>query len=131
MTAEEVPLIIEQGATFTLPMQWLNKNDDGTPGLPVIQEPGWKGRMQIRKKQQTPALVSIDSEALGGITISETDGSILIKITDEQTDLLDTKSALYDLEVESPEGDVYRLIEGKVTVKPNITQDEGEPVVGA
>jgi hypothetical protein len=130
MTATNRPLYIEQGATFTLGFNWHREGPtvDGvaTPGDPYDLT-GWVARMQFRKSQQAPALVSAtstDKITLGGVT-----GRIDVKLTDEDTDALTTRSCLYDLELESPTGDVHRLLEGAVTISPNITQDVDDPVL--
>lgn len=58
-----------------------------------------------------------------------TNGRITVTLSDEDTDSLTAKTARYDLEVENPAGDVFRLLQGKVTVDGNITQEGGtEPV---
>jgi hypothetical protein len=49
-------------------------------------------------------------------------GKIMVTVTDEQTELL-TKSGVYDLEVESPGGEVTRIIEGKVRLSREVTRE--------
>lgn len=131
MTAVVRPLKIEQGATFTLGFVWHQAGPvvDGevTPGDPYDLT-GWVARMQIRKAQQSPALVDASSTN-GKITLGGATGRIDVKLTDEDTDLLTTKTALYDLELENPTGDVFRLLQGPVTVDPNITQEADDPIV--
>ena len=128
MTAVPVNLTIEQGATFLLGFTWA-KDEGGSPGEPVDLTYS-SIRMQIRKAQQSPVLIeALSTGPSPMISHGGTDGHVEVKIPASSTNLLSTKSALYDLEVVMPSTDVFRVIEGKVTVKPNITQVEGEPIV--
>ena len=43
--------------------------------------------------------------------------------------MIPVKSAYYDLEITLASGTTYRLLQGRVTVDPNITQDAGDPVL--
>lgn len=53
-------------------------------------------------------LLSIDTEALGGIAITDpTQGKFEIAMTDKQTGTLRAKSALYDVVIENPGGQAY------------------------
>ncbi len=136
MPAVRKDLVIEQGATFVLDFVWHLEDPDepGEPGSPVDLT-GSTARMQVRKSQQSPILVDARSTGdspriiLGGNT-----GRIIVTLTDEDTDLLTSKKALYDLEVKFPagaphNGRVVRLLKGAVDVDPNITQETEDPVV--
>lgn len=128
MTAAKKDLYIEQGATFGLSFAW-HEGDSETPGDPVNLT-GAVARMQIRKTQQAPSLVDATSDGVSPkIVLGGAAGTIAVTLSDEDTDLLTSKSMLYDLEVEMPDGTVYRLLQGKVTVDPNITQLPEDPVV--
>lgn len=145
MTAVVKPITIEQGATFLWDFQWCQQGvDESTPGAPYDLT-GWTGRMQVRKSQGAPALVSASTtnekiifgadpddpatDPLEGGTPDPTNGFIRVFLTDDDTDLLTVKSGKYDLEVESPGGIVYRLLKGDVTVDANITQETDDPPV--
>lgn len=152
MVAVNRALYIEQGTTYEFGFTWHHEGPvvDGvvTPGDPHDLT-GWAVRMQIRKAQQAQAIVDatstngkiiIGSTGLdsGGLPVERgdaaevkdpTNGRIDIILSDDDTDMLTLSSAKYDLEVESPSGRVYRLLEGSVTVSPNITQEITDPVV--
>lgn len=143
MPAVQRDLYIEQGATFILHFQWCHQGPvvDGivTPGDPYDLT-GWSARMEIRKGQhETPKVSATTVNGkihLGAIpgdwdaTLVPTNGRIEIRLTDEDTDLLDIKTLKYDLEAEDPDGNVFRLLQGGVTVDPNITQvDAEDPIV--
>ena len=128
MSATKVDLTIEQGATYTLGFTWA-KDDNGAPGEPMDLT-GSVIRMQIRKSQQAPVLVEALSTGPNPmITHGGPTGRIQVKIPADSTNLLNTKVAQYDLEAVLPNTDIYRVIEGKVTVSPNITQLPDEPKV--
>lgn len=129
MVAAKKDMYIEQGATFNFWFRWSLTDETGAPTTPVDLT-DWKARMQIRKSQQAPALVSATTET-GEFTIDGVEGVVYCKLSDEQTDLITVRSCLYDIELESPTGDVYRMLEGKITVSPNITQLPEDPVVTA
>lgn len=131
MSARATPLTIEQGATFELRFQWC-LDSTVTPGQPgdPIDLTGAVLRMQIRKTQQAPVLVEATSDGTAPfITHDGPGGTVTVKLPAEETNKLSSKQPLYDLEVLLPGGDVYRLIEGVITVSPNITQAAGEPRV--
>lgn len=138
MTAIAKDLSVEQGATFILAFRWMNADEDGVPTTPKDLT-GWSARMQVRVAQQDEALVSattVNEKIKVGhdpeneeVADDPTNGWVFVELTDEDTDLLDRKSAKYDLEMEDSNGRVYRLLQGKVKVSPNITQESDDPVV--
>lgn len=141
MTAATRPLFIEQGATFTLGFTWRQTTEVGgvvTPGDPYDLT-GCKARMQMRRSQGTPVLLTATSavagEGAGRIVLGGDTGRVDLTLTDEDTDLLTAKTCVYDLEIEWPAAAgelrprVDRLIQGVVTVSPNITQVAGEDPV--
>ena len=145
MTAAVRDLTIEQGTTFTLGFNW-HREGPVVDGVVTAGDPydltGCKARMQIRRKQGDPVLLEANSGpattpeeiAAGGgrIKLGGATGRIDITLTDEDTDLLTSKSAVYDLEIEWPlvvgelRPRVDRLLKGTVTVDPNVTQVAGE-----
>ena len=88
--------------------------------------------MQIREKIGLVKLVEATTED-GGITLGGTDGTVTIYIPDTETDNLVVKAgpkageplkqAVYDLEVVLANTDVERVIEGNVSIGPNVTRD--------
>jgi len=117
MAAGTHNIVIEQAATFVLPLLW--KDADGDP-IPLT---GAVARMQIRAAYgAATALITLTSAPGGGIVLVDP-GQITITITDEQTDVLVNRSAVYDLRLDWPDGTSTRLIGGKVTIKPAATLD--------
>ena len=125
MRAVDKPLYIEQGATFKLGFAWVMESTvtPDTPGDPYDLT-GCIARMQIRRSLSTTVIVEATTEN-GKITIDGPNGHISVVLEDEDTDLLTMRAAVYDLEVEYPSGgDVVRLLQGKITVSPNVTRSD-------
>ena len=133
MTAVTKAFYIEQGATFSFGFNWHRESEPATvpPTAGVAYDvTGCVARMQIRKNQQGVTLVDASSAGVTpAITLGGLTGRIDVKLTDEMTDLLILKNSVYDLEIQMVNGDVHRLLEGAVTVSPNITQVPGDPVI--
>ena len=126
MPAAKADLSIEQGATYAFEIQWRNKTT-----LVPYDITGCTVNMQIRRAQQSDVIVDA-STTNGKITIvNAVEGRIGIKLKAADTSLLAVKEALYDIEVVFPnaDSDTYRILEGKVTVSPNITQAVSEPIL--
>src|SRR5690606_30577540 len=118
-----------------------------TPG-PAYDLTGCLARMQIRRKQGDPILLTATSEdpgdpldpelveaGAGRIVLGGADGRIDITLTDQDTDMVAARSAFYDLEIVWPiqPGElrprVDRLLKGPISQDPNITQTPADPVV--
>lgn len=123
-------LTILQGETFRWDFVVANP-----PADPESEPVPWDftdctARMQVRTKYGSDILLELTTEN-GGLTVGPADGRILIEITAEQTDELGATDqpmkprtrAVYDLEVVYSSGDVKRLLEGSVTISPNITRE--------
>jgi hypothetical protein len=106
MGAGTLDITIEQGATFILPIQWMQP-DAITP----YDLTGFTVRMQMRKSQGSPVLFDATT-ANGKIIIIAAQGKITVTMTAAETSALDTKAAKYDLEAISSGGIVYRVIQG-------------------
>lgn len=116
MAAATHDILIEQGATFQLNLVW--KDSLGAP----INLTGYTARMQVRQKIADAApLLSFTTEN-GAITLGGTAGTIAIVGLATLTDALTVKSGVYDLELVSGGGIVTRLIEGAVTISPQVTR---------
>lgn len=132
MAAANYDLLIEQGATFRFKMYYGHKQYDSNGVLIVdasgnaVMAPyditGCHARLQIRQNRQSPVLVSATTTNGGIVIPNGTDGLMLICLTDEATDNLVITRAKYDMEISYPSGDVVRILQGKVSISPNITQ---------
>tara|TARA_R110000868_G_scaffold19150_4_gene82786 strand:+ start:5585 stop:5935 length:351 start_codon:yes stop_codon:yes gene_type:complete len=116
MAAVNYDITIEQGATFQLNLVW--KDPNGT----AINLTGYTARMQVREKvTSTTALISLTTEN-GGITLGGAAGTIAVVAAATATDDITVKRGVYDLELISSGGIVTRLIEGCVTISPEVTR---------
>jgi len=116
MGAGRYDFTIEQGATFKRIMTW--KDSSGNP----IDLTGYQARMQIRPAKDSPGVIlTLDTDANGGIALGGNNGRITIEISAARTASLDFKTAVYDLELEK-DGNVVRLLEGSVTLSKEVTR---------
>ena len=107
---------IEQGATFHLGMTW---KIDTVP----VNLTNWTARLQARVDvEDTEVILSLTTDAGGGITLGGAAGTITLDRNATQTALLQTGQFVYDLELISPSNIVTRLIEGKFIVTPEVTR---------
>ncbi|NUS01888.1 MAG: hypothetical protein HOV97_04915 [Nonomuraea sp.] len=148
MTAEVKDILVEQGATFTFGFIYcaVALDGNGDPildenGKPVAGEPhdltGCTARLQIRQRMNsaTPLVTATsgpDPAAGGGRIILQAGGAmgrVDVVLTDLDTDALNIKRAIYDLELEWPPvvGElrprVERILQGAVTVNLNVTRE--------
>jgi len=109
---------IEAGATFRRQISY--KDAAGV----AIDLTGYTAAMQIRAAI-TDALPAVDlTDANGGLVLGGALGTVDIYITSIATDALTFTNGVYDLELTDAggTGDVTRILEGKVTVKPAVTR---------
>lgn len=116
MPAGNYNFVVEQGATFKKRVTW--KDAAGNPQNLT----DFTGRMQIREtvESATPE-VSLTTEN-NGITLGGVLGTIDLLISADDTTDLVPGSYKYDLELENALGEVTRLLEGKIKVKPEVTR---------
>lgn len=127
-------LRVLQGQTFRRTFTWSHADPASTADVPLPPVPydltGCTAKMQARQKYGTEVLLEFSSEN-GGLVLGTTDGLITIFASAVQTDALGATTdplkartrAVYDLEVTFPSGDVLRVIEGVITIEPNITRE--------
>lgn len=116
MAAVTYDITIEQGATFQLNIVWKNPNE--TP----INLTGYTARMQVREKvASTSTLLNLTTEN-GGIALGGVTGTIAVTAAASLTDDITVKRGVYDLELISSGGVVTRLVEGCVTISPEVTR---------
>lgn len=107
---------IEQGATFNLAMTW--KIDD----VPVNLT-NWTARLQARVDvEDTETILSLTTDAGGGITLGGAAGTITLDRNATQTALLQTGQFVYDLELISGVSTVTRLLQGQLTISAEVTR---------
>jgi len=126
MPAGRYSFIIEQGATFTVELQY--KDSNGVP----IDLTGYSGRMQVRPNAASSTVYITLSSSLNpdgtGINFSgsngstpPTSGSIGLCISAASSSLLNFDIAAYDLEIYSGSF-VSRILEGQVKLSKEVTR---------
>jgi hypothetical protein len=123
VTANKYDIVIEQGATFTLAITY--KDSSGS----LIDLTNYDARMEVRASYDaSSALITLTSEVSGtgntsGIALGGAAGTINVVISETTTKALTAPATnVYDLELVAPDGSITRLIEGKATVSPGVTQ---------
>ena len=101
-------MVIDQGTTFSSMIEILDENDD------PIDVTSYTARGQIRKHYTSTNSVSF-STALAN-------GSLVISLTANQTANVVAGRYVYDIELVDPAGTVARILEGIVTVTPEVTR---------
>ena len=117
-TAVTYGLYIEQGATWRPDHIVMRDKQTQVP----LDLTGCTARMHIRRTlPDVGTLIELTTNN-GRITLGGVAGTIALYISDEDTALLNFKSAVYDLELEYPNGDVVRLLQGGVTLSKEVTR---------
>jgi hypothetical protein len=120
MSAAQYEVLIEAGAK--LARTFLYKDADGV-AVPLT---GFSGRMQIRESADSTTILHEMTTANGGLIFEAAAvvGQIEMYIGATATEAFTFSKAVYDLEVvnDGDAEDVIRLLEGDVTVSPNVTR---------
>lgn len=107
--ATKVNLVVDQGTTFTTSITFNDENGN------TINFSTYSGSAQMRKhftsSNSTSFSVSLTSN-----------GVVTLSLTANQTGNLVAGRYVYDLEVTDQSNQISRLIEGIVTVTPNVTR---------
>ena len=106
----KVNLVIDQGATFETVLTLTQDNGD------LIDLTGYSGTAQFRKHYTSSNSTSI-SVSLGG-----SNGTVTLGMTANATANVVAGRYVYDVELVDGGGVVTRLLEGIVTVTPQVTK---------
>jgi hypothetical protein len=99
--------------------RWLVKDANDLP----VDFTDWEIHSQVRNDVADDLVLHEWSSADGSATGGD-DGYITIHWGHAETSLWDWTSAVYDLEITSPEGKVTRLDSGRVSVSRQVTRDD-------
>lgn len=118
MQAFSQDLTILRGATFEETFTW----SEGRKRTPVDLT-GCTARAHIRASADAEeVLVTLTTEN-GGLTLGGVAGTITLFIADSETSEIEWTDGVYDLEiVQTPISRVKRLMQGTVSVSPNVTR---------
>lgn len=93
----------------------------GSPAA-AVNLTGYTARMQARPSYSSFAVTVELTTANGRITLGTTNGNITLSLTAAETAALPAGRYVYDLEIVSGGGQVKRLVEGILTITPEVTR---------
>lgn len=109
-------ILADQGATLNRAL--FLKNSAKRP----VNIEGYIGRMHIRDYVDSSIIIkTLTSDDEGGLTIDGIIGRVDVLLKPADTASLAAKDYVYDIELESPEGEVTKIASGKLTVRAEIT----------
>jgi hypothetical protein len=108
--ADKVNLQIDQGTTFAADFI-VSTGSNNTP----VALNGYTGAGQIRKNYTSAAFIPFT------ITVNA-NGVVRAALSANQTTSLTEGRYVYDIEITNPAAEVTRLVEGVVTVTPEVTR---------
>lgn len=126
MSAGRYDIVLEQGATFDLPLRYVDSAGGG------VDLSSYSARMQVREAPQSALLVEFNSDltANGAILMSGAaedredgaNGNLRIFMSAANAAALPRFVGRYDLELVDSTGYVIRLLEGQFRIEPEITR---------
>ena len=107
--ATKVNLVVDQGTTFTTSITFNDENGN------TINFSTYSGAAQMRKHFTSSNSIVFE-------VLLTSNGVVTLSLTANQTGNLVAGRYVYDLEVTDSSNQISRLIEGIVTVTPNVTR---------
>jgi len=104
-------LKIDQGATLALDIEC--QDDAGRP----MDLAGYSAQAQIRHRHDDPEPAAVFTAVL-----DHGAGTVNLKLDAHQSGLLQRAYGVWDCELTAPDGTVQRLVEGRVSVSPQVTR---------
>jgi hypothetical protein len=108
-------ILVDQGATLNRALFVK------TSAKRAIDLEGYIGRMHIRDYTNSSVIIQTLTSETDEILISPSDGRVDIFLSPAKTADLLAKNYVYDLELESEDGEVTKILSGKLTVRSEIT----------
>lgn len=104
--------IVDQGSTWSKQITVYE-----TDGTTVQNLTGYTVASQLRKNYTSTAYTTINAT-----NNSPTSGIIIMSLTATQTAALKSGRYVYDLQITAADGTVTRVIEGVITLRPEVTK---------
>jgi hypothetical protein len=108
--ATKANIVVDQGTTFSTSINLTD--DDGNP----VDLTGYTGRSQMRKHY-----TSTNSQSFS-VSLNSQQGSITLSMSANQTSNIVPGRYVYDVEIASGANVISRVVEGIVTVTPEVTR---------
>lgn len=105
-------LVIDQGTDYEVTVDVRNVNNA------IANLTGYTSFAQMRKHYTSSKFYEFDTQVLAA------NGTVVISMSWEQTNIIPSGRYVYDCEVVSPDNVRTRLVEGIVTVTPQATRNE-------
>lgn len=110
----KVNITIYQGSTY-------EHRFDVLDGTSIYDLTGFSARMQFRATVDA-ATTLYEATSADDLVIDGPAGTVTVLIPDETSEAWAFTRAVYDLEIEAPTGEAYRIAEGSVKVRPEVTR---------
>lgn len=117
MAAAKLNLIIEKGATLNVLGTWTAQ----ATGVP-IDLTGCTALGHVREDLESAIPLLTLSTLNGRVLLGGKDGTVRIRVQDEDTAVIPWTAGVYDLLIAFPNGDVVKLWRGSVAVVPSVTR---------
>lgn len=115
MTPAAHDITIYQGATLRMPLRWLS----GPAGAVVpVDLTGYTVRAQLRRRASSPEILA----TFTCVITDAADGRFELSLSAVTTAAIAARAGVYDVELVSPGGDVYRFLEGAVSISHEVTR---------
>jgi len=108
--ATKANILIDQGSTYTTDLNLTDENGD------ALNLSGYSANSQIRKHYTSSNSVTFST------SINAVAGIITLSLTANQTSNLVSGRYVYDVELTDASNSVSRIVEGIVTVTPQVTR---------
>lgn len=106
--------MIYQGTTFMTNFEWT------VPGYELTDD--CTAEMQIRSEIKSAQVICEASTTNKRIIIHPSLNLIEVKIPASETSLFAFDKAVYDIELEFPNGDRFRIVQGQLSLSPEVTR---------
>ena len=116
MSAGQLHLTIEQGTDFDRTITW--KDASGA----IVDISGYTAQMQARTRIDSSETFLDLNSAEGALAIDGSNGQIHIHIPASDTASITAQQGIYDLKLTSASGQIIRLLEGHITLSPEVTR---------
>lgn len=112
--AQFYEIVIDQGTTCEQELSLFNEDDS------PVDLFGYTARMQVRSSPSSPKVVDELTTENGRIKISG--GMLTLHWKAEKTSSIPAGGYRYDIEIESADGNVERILEGALIIRREVTR---------
>jgi len=112
MSALQRDLTVEQGATWA--------HGFGVTINSIAIADTWTVRSQVRASPRSTTVLHEWSTAIGNAAVA--DGAVTLSLDPAESSAWEWRAGSYDIEVTSPDGDVYRVASGTIRVNAEVTR---------